>query len=424
MSTNAVIGAQWGDEGKGKIVDLLSKKMDYVARYQGGANAGHTVYYNNKKLVLHQIPAGVLREKCICILGKGMVVDPIGINEEINLLIKHNIHFNDRILIDYYAHVVTPIHKCIDRNTELKTKNFIGTTCKGIGPTYADKYNRIGIRIIDLLDLNILKQKIKNRISLAIDKTEIIKQDLEKIDIELEEFYESCNVIKKFITDTHPLIHHNIKNSIPMLFEGAQGTLLDIDHGTFPFVTSSNCSSAGIATGLGIPSHHIDKIIGIFKAYVTRVGGGPFPTELFNEDGEKLQKIGNEVGATTGRSRRCGWFDLVAAKYSVEVNGLSHIALTKLDILDNFDVIKICTHYEYNGKKITNFSNVINNLDNVKPAYKTFEGWRCSTNKVQYYDEFPLKVKKYVEFISTELGTPISIISIGPKRNQIISIEP
>jgi len=423
MAIDAVIGAQWGDEGKGKIVDLLSESMDYVARYQGGANAGHTVYYNDKKLVLHQIPAGILRKKCICILGKGMVIDPVGINEEINLLTENNIDFNDRILIDYYAHVVTPLHKIIDKNNELKTKNFIGTTCKGIGPTYADKYNRIGIRIIDLLDLSNLKNKINNRLQLGLDKQEIYLDDKEEIDIELEKFYQSCELIKPFILDTHPIIHNNINNSIPMLIEGAQGTLLDIDHGTFPFVTSSNCSSAGISTGLGIPSYHLSKIIGIFKAYVTRVGGGPFPTELFDNDGMQLQKIGKEVGATTGRARRCGWFDLVAAKYSAEVNGLTHIALTKLDILDNFDNIKVCTHYEYKNKKITNFSNVINDLENVKPIYKEFSGWSEPTCNVTTFDDFPLKVKEYVSFISDSLNVPISIISLGPKRNQIINIE-
>ena len=423
MSVEAVIGAQWGDEGKGKIVDLLSENMHFVARYQGGANAGHTVYYQNKKLVLHQIPAGILRKNCKCILGKGMVIDPVGINQEINLLKENNIDFHDRILIDYYAHVVTPVHKIIDKNNELKTKNFIGTTCKGIGPTYADKYNRIGIRIIDLLDMESLKDKINNRLEIGIEKKEIYSKDRKEINTELEKFYQSCELIKPFILDTHPIIHNNINNSIPMLIEGAQGTLLDIDHGTFPFVTSSNCSSAGISTGLGIPSYHLSKIIGIFKAYVTRVGGGPFPTELFDDAGTQLQKIGKEVGATTGRARRCGWFDLVAAKYSVEVNGLTHIALTKLDILDHFDTIKICTHYEYKNQKITNFSNVINDLKNVKPIYKEFSGWLKPTCNVKSFDDFPVKVKEYVGFISDSLNVPISIISLGPKRNQIINIE-
>jgi len=423
MSIVAVIGAQWGDEGKGKIVDLLSKNMEYVARYQGGANAGHTVYYKDKKLVLHQIPAGILRKNCKCILGKGMVVDPIGINEEINLLEKNNIDYSNRILIDYYAHVVTPIHKCIDRNNELKTENFIGTTCKGIGPAYADKYNRIGIRIIDLLDIEKLKDKINKRINLGIEKKEIQESDIGQINSDLIFFYQSCTFISSFIMDTHPMIHDNIKQLRPMLIEGAQGTLLDIDHGTFPFVTSSNCSSAGITTGLGIPGYHLKEIIGIFKSYVTRVGGGPFPTELFDADGIKLQEIGKEIGATTGRARRCGWFDLVAAKYSVEINGLTHIALTKLDILDHFDSIKICTHYEYKNQKITNFSNVINDLENVNPIYKVFPGWKQSTNNIRNHEDFSLKVKEYVDFISSQLGIPISIISVGPRRNQIINIQ-
>tara|TARA_Y100000814_G_scaffold193164_1_gene141818 strand:- start:1195 stop:2469 length:1275 start_codon:yes stop_codon:yes gene_type:complete len=423
MSIEAVIGAQWGDEGKGKIVDLLSENMHFVARYQGGANAGHTVYYKDQKLVLHQIPAGILRKNCKCILGKGMVIDPVGINEEINLLKENSIDFEDRIFIDYYAHVVTPIHKMIDKNNELKTKNFIGTTCKGIGPTYADKYNRIGIRIIDLLDVNSLKNKINNRIEIGLEKKEINLTDNAELNVELDKFYKSCELIKPFIFDSHPTIHNNINNAVPMLIEGAQGTLLDIDHGTFPFVTSSNCSSAGISTGLGIPSYHLSKIIGIFKAYVTRVGGGPFPTELFDNDGQKLQTIGKEVGATTGRARRCGWFDLVAAKYSVEVNGLTHIALTKLDILDNFETIKICTHYEYQNQKITNFSNVINDLENVKPIYREFSGWCDSTCNVKAFNEFPSEVKDYVNFISDFLKTPISIISLGPKRDQIINIE-
>ena len=423
MSMTAVIGAQWGDEGKGKIVDLLSEQVDYVSRYQGGANAGHTVYYKNKKLVLHQIPAGVLRQNCKCILGKGMVIDPVGITDEIKLLKDNKINIDSRIFIDYYAHVVTPIHKRIDKNNEIKTKNFIGTTCKGIGPTYADKYNRIGIRIIDLLSITDLKKKIKLRTEEALSKNEIQKKDLRVIDKDLEIFYSACIKIQTFIIDTHPIIHNNIKKSIPMLIEGAQGTLLDIDHGTFPFVTSSNCSSAGIGTGLGMPTNNLNKIIGIFKAYVTRVGGGPFPTELSDSDGKELQQKGKEFGATTGRARRCGWFDLVAAKYSVEVNGLTNIALTKLDILDGFNEIKVCTEYKYRNKTTTNFSSVLNNLSHVEPVYKTFKGWTQNTSQVKEYNDFSDGVKIYIDFLSNQLGVPISIISIGPKRNQIIHIE-
>ena len=416
MPIDAIVGGQWGDEGKGKIVDLLSKNVNIVARYQGGSNAGHTVYYNNNKLVLHQIPAGVLRKNTLCILGNGMVIDPIGIIDEIKCLEDNNINFDGRILIDYYSHIVTPIHKLIDKTTEKKSKNKIGTTCKGIGPTYQDKYQRVGIRAIDLFDIESLKLKINNRLQIAIDKKDINQEDVNKLDF--RDFYDSCMKINKFISDTFPVLFKSLEKNI--LIEGAQGTLLDIDHGTFPYVTSSNCSSAGISTGLGIPGNKLNKIIGIFKAYVTRVGGGPFPTELFDQDGEKLQSIGKEVGATTGRPRRCGWFDLVAAKYSSKLNGLTSIALTKLDILDNFKTIKVCTHYEYNDSKINEMSNVLNNLDQVKPVYKIFPGWETSLENITCFDDLPANAKTYISYLSAELGIPISIISIGPQRNQIL----
>ena len=419
MSINVIVGGQWGDEGKGKIVDLLSKEANIVARYQGGSNAGHTVYHNDKKIVLHQIPTGILRENNLCILGKGMVVDPDGIVEEIECLNNNNIKYNNRIIIDYYAHIVTPLHKLIDQINEEKSGGKIGTTCKGIGPTYQDKYQRIGIRAIDLLDISLLKDKLENRIKLGLDRNEISSDDL--LNINLNDFYNSCKIIKSFIKDSFPILFNRSSRNI--LIEGAQGTLLDIDHGTFPYVTSSNCSSGGISTGLGIPGNQLNNIIGIFKAYVTRVGGGPFPTELFDDNGTKLQSIGKELGATTGRVRRCGWFDIVAAKYSASINGLTGIALTKLDILDNFETIKICTHYEYQNQKITNFSNVINDLENVKPIYREFSGWCNSTCNVKTFNEFPSEVKDYVNFISDFLKTPVSIISLGPKRDQIINIE-
>tara|TARA_B100001750_G_scaffold116976_1_gene92728 strand:- start:1121 stop:2386 length:1266 start_codon:yes stop_codon:yes gene_type:complete len=419
MSINAIVGGQWGDEGKGKIVDLLSEDAHIVARYQGGSNAGHTVYHNNKKIVLHQIPTGVLRENNRCILGNGMVVDPVGFTEEINCLVKNNINFKGRIIIDYYAHIVTPIHKLIDKTTEKKSNNKIGTTCKGIGPTYQDKYQRTGIRAIDILDDKKLKNKIKNRLNTALFNKEIDEGDIDSIN--LNEFYNSCQIISEYIKDTFPIIYNSVDKNI--LIEGAQGTLLDIDHGTFPYVTSSNCSAGGISTGLGIPGNRLDKIIGIFKAYVTRVGGGPFPSELFDVDGERLQSIGKEVGATTGRARRCGWFDLVAAKYSARLNGLTGIALTKLDILDNFEIIKVCTHYEYKGKKIHEMSNVLNNLEEVKPIYKEFKGWNTSIEKVELFEQLPPEAQTYIDYLASELEVPIQIVSIGPKRNQILNLQ-
>ena len=418
MSVNAIVGGQWGDEGKGKIVDLLSKGVEIVARYQGGANAGHTVYYNDNKIVLHQIPTGVLRKNSKCILGKGMVIDPVGITQEIDCLQSNNINYDSRIFIDYYAHVVTPIHKLIDRTNELRSGNKIGTTCKGIGPTYADKYNRIGIRMVDVLDFQLLQDKINERLKLAISKNEIEKDDIDTLQDEISIFYKACHEIKHFINDTFELIYNNINNNI--LIEGAQGTLLDIDHGTFPYVTSSNCSSGGISSGLGIPGNKLNEIMGIFKAYVTRVGSGPFPTELFDVDGDMLQTAGKEFGATTGRKRRCGWFDLVAGRYSARVNGLTGIALTKLDILDEFDIIKVCTHYEYNNKIIENMSNVLNCLDKVKPIYKEFSGWKESVTKSESFEDLPSEAKTYIDFLSTQLGVPVKIISVGPKRKQII----
>ena len=419
MSINVIVGGQWGDEGKGKIVDLLSKEANIVARYQGGSNAGHTVYHNDKKIVLHQIPTGILRENNLCILGKGMVVDPDGIVEEIECLNNNNIEYSNRIIIDYYSHIVTPLHKLIDQINEEKSGGKIGTTCKGIGPTYQDKYQRIGIRAIDLLDISLLKDKLENRIKMGLDRNEISSDDL--LNINLNDFYNSCKIIKSFIKDSFPILFN--KSSRNILIEGAQGTLLDIDHGTFPYVTSSNCSSGGISTGLGIPGNQLNNIIGIFKAYVTRVGGGPFPTELFDDNGAKLQSIGKELGATTGRVRRCGWFDIVAAKYSASINGLTGIALTKLDILDNFETIYVCTHYEFRGEKIIELSSVLNFLDEVKPVYKQFKGWNCSIEKANSFSDLPNEAKVYIEFLSAEIGVPIEIISIGPKRHQILNLQ-
>ena len=419
MSVDAIVGGQWGDEGKGKIVDLLSKNVSIVARYQGGANAGHTVYHNDKKVVLHQIPTGALRENCICVLGNGMVIDPIGILEEISILKKMNIIIKNRILIDYYAHIVTPIHKCIDRTNEQRTDNKIGTTCKGIGPTYTDKYNRIGIRAIDLLSNNSLQEKIESRLELAIQKQQINSEDIPSLREELNIFYNACEIISEYIQDTFNYLHGDM--SANMLIEGAQGTMLDIDHGTYPYVTSSNCSSGGISIGLGIPGSKLQNIIGIFKAYTTRVGGGPFPTELFDQDGKVLGDIGKEFGATTGRPRRCGWFDLVAAKYSAKVNGLTHIALTKLDVLDSFDTIKVCTAYDLNGKIVKNLTEALNNLENVKPIYEELSGWKSEIKDCTDFNTLPGNAKSYIEYLETKIDVPISIISIGPKRHQIIN---
>ena len=414
MAIRAVIGGQWGDEGKGKIVDLLSKDAEIVARYQGGANAGHTVYQNEEKIVLHQIPSGILRKDCFCIMGNGMVVDPIELVEEINMLKSKNIS-TQNILISPHAHIVTPLHKFLDRKNEQQTNNFIGTTCKGIGPCYVDKYNRVGIRAIDLKNSDQLKSILVERINNCMSNSQMNNDEYKEIELEIETFFDSCNIVKDFVKDTFNVLFS--KDNI--LIEGAQGTLLDIDHGTYPFVTSSSPFSGGISTGLGIPLTKLENIIGIFKAYATRVGSGPFPSELNDSDGEKLQKVGSEFGATTGRPRRCGWFDAIAAKYSCMINGLTDIALTKLDILDSFKEIKICVGYEYDGEQIDTYSELLD-LHNVKPIYKTFKGWNTDLNGINDYNMLPFECKEYIEFIEDFVKTKISIISIGPGRNEII----
>ena len=411
-----IMGGQWGDEGKGKIVDLLSKESNVVARYQGGANAGHTVYKDGNKIVLHQIPSGILQKNCFCVLGNGMVIDPVELSSEINELEKLGMP-TDNIYIAPNAHIVTPLHKGIDVKNESSLSNKIGTTGKGIGPTYVDKYNRKGIRAADLLDQNKLKIKVEQQIKSAIKNNQIESTALESLDTSLLEFYNACEIISKNIVDTMPMIH----NSNSILIEGAQGTLLDIDHGTYPFVTSSNPSTGGITTGLGLPLNKVERLIGIFKAYITRVGNGPFPTELFDEDGEKLQKIGKEFGATTGRARRCGWFDLPLANYSVMINGFNEITMTKLDILDQFDEIKVCTHYEIDGIKSDNLSTFINDLNKVTPIYKTIKGWNTSTVGIQSFDNLPTNAKEYILYLENELNVPIKHISTGPKRNDIIA---
>ena len=373
MSITAVIGGQWGDEGKGKIVDLLSKDSKIVARYQGGANAGHTVYHGDLKVVLHQIPSGILRKGCHCILGNGMVVDPIGLIEEIEMVQSHGFDTTGQIHVAMNAHIVTPIHKAIDVATEAANNNRIGTTGRGIGPTYVDKYDRVGIRGVDLLDPNCLREKLNAKLDSAIQTGHLTENAKDQLQDQFQKFMVCAEQVALLVSDTFALIHEYAERGENILIEGAQGTLLDVDHGTYPFVTSSSASSAGISTGLGLPTNKVDTIIGILKAYTTRVGTGPAPTELFDDDGEKLRDLGQEYGATTGRPRRCGWFDAVAAHYSARVNGLTEVALTKLDILDHFEEIKVCVAYKLDGKEIKNMSEVMHCLEDVKPIYKLFE---------------------------------------------------
>ena len=422
MSIKAIIGGQWGDEGKGKIVDLLSQDSHIVARYQGGANAGHTVYYNDKKIVLHQIPSGILRTNCKCILGNGMVVDPIDLVNEIDMVKSHGVSIENKIFLALNAHIVTPVTKYLDFYQEELNNRKIGTTGRGIGPTYVNKYNRTGIRALDLLDIKTLNEKVNTDLYVTQELFKLSDNKVSEIKEQISKFLDCSILISQYVSDTFTIIHEQSKNGDNILIEGAQGTLLDVDHGTYPYVTSSNASSSGISTGLGLPMTKVNNIIGIFKAYTTRVGEGPFPTELFDNDGKKLQDIGKEYGATTGRPRRCGWFDGVAAKYSCLVNGLTEIALTKLDILDNFETIKFCTGYKINDKKTESFSEVLYNLDAVEPIYTIFDGWLTPTTGVETFDELPDKAKVYLNFISEFVNTPIKIISTGPGRNQIIKL--
>ena len=423
MAITAVIGGQWGDEGKGKIVDLLSRDANMVARFQGGANAGHTVYKGELKIVLHQVPSGILTENCQCVLGNGMVIDPVDLVEELGMLTENGVLHNGSIHIAANAHIVTPVHKLIDARSEENSGQKIGTTCRGIGPAYVDKYNRCGIRALDLNDLKNLKQKVMNRLDLAIISGELSEPDRVDVTVEIEKFLEDSAVIAPMVEDTFSMLHEMVESHQNILLEGAQGTMLDVNHGTYPFVTSSSPSSGGIATGLGLPLTKVNRIVGIFKAYTTRVGKGPFPTELFDDDGEKLRDLGKEYGATTGRPRRCGWFDAVEAKYSVQINGFTEITLTKLDILDHFDKIKVCTGYECGGQQTDRMSKHISDLSDVKPVYKTFEGWNEPTTGIRSYEDLPEKIQQYIQFIADFIGVPVKIISIGPGRDEIIQIK-
>jgi len=411
---------QWGDEGKGKIVDMLSKDFDVVARYQGGANAGHTIIIDGKKTVLHLIPSGIFTKNIICVIGNGTVIDPKALIEEIDLLTKDGVDLSGRLYISKDAHIILPYHKIIDAINESKNDK-IGTTKKGIGPTYFDKYARRGIKFSDFEDENVLKDKIKKNLAYLIsifpESEELKALSDTGLFNELKEQYED---IKQYFVQTHYLLNNMISEGKNILLEGAQGALLDVDFGTYPYITSSSPTSGGACTGTGIPPTVINGVIGIVKAYTTRVGEGPFPTELFDDTGKEIARIGVEFGATTGRPRRCGWLDLVALKYAVIINGVTEIALTKSDVLDTFKEIKLCTDYELGGDVINTFPSNPFVLQNVKPVYKTFKGWNKSFNESSKYEDLHVEFKEYVEFIENYVGVKIRYISTGPARKDII----
>ena len=421
MPVDIILGLQWGDEGKGKIVDVLSKQYKIIARFQGGPNAGHTLEFEGIKHVLHTIPSGIFHDSVINLIGNGVVIDPVILEKEIKSLYKYNINFSKSLFISRKAHLILPTHRILDAASEASKGNKkIGSTLKGIGPTYMDKTGRNGIRVGDvekpnwINKYNQLKEKHLKLLDFYDVKVKFNLKDFEK------EFFQAIDGIKEMnIIDSEVFLHKEINSKVNILAEGAQGSLLDIDFGSYPYVTSSNTTAAGACTGLGIPPNQLNNIIGIFKAYSTRVGSGPFPTELSNSIGEKIAKIGNEFGSTTGRSRRCGWLDLVSLKYAVRINGITKLVMMKSDVLSGIENIKICIEYEMDGKKIDYFPYSIEKY-NVKPIYKEFKGWFEDLTKIENENEFPVNFKKYISYIEKELNIPVSIISVGPKRKQTI----
>jgi len=420
MSVRVVIGAQWGDEGKGKIVDMLASKADIVARYQGGANAGHTICHGKNKYILRLIPSGILHDGVVCILGNGVVIDPIAFFDEFESLANLGIPMKDRLMISPHAHIILPYHKLIDQAKEKYLgENQVGTTKRGIGPAYLDKVDRCGIRAVDMLDAIYLKEKLhkniseKNKILVAFGAEEL------DTDIVVKQFQELGQKIRPFIKDTILYLYDAMRANKEILLEGAQGTLLDIDHGTYPFVTSSNATSGGACTGLGIGPNKIDHVMGVAKAYSTRVGNGPFPTEFDTAFGDKIRELGGEYGAVTGRPRRCGWLDLVQLKYSVMVNGLDELAITKLDVLDTLDEIKICTDYEAQTSQSVADAHV---LQNARPVYRSFQGWKSDTTKTTLFSELPKNAQVYLNYIEEQLrDAKIKIVSVGQEREQTVS---
>ena len=422
MSTRVVIGAQWGDEGKGKIVDLLSKESRYIVRFQGGANAGHTLKFDDKEVVLHLIPSGIFNGDGICIIGNGVVIDPLALLEEIDQVHEMGFSLENRFYISETAHVILPYHKILDQMKEKrKGANAIGTTGRGIGPAYVSKVARIGIRMIDLLDTNVLHQKL-------IQNIEDINRALENIYEEpiidaqelINELEGAITKLSPYICNTTHMLHEALEKDENILLEGAQGCLLDVDHGTYPYVTSSSPTSGGACTGSGIPPLAITQAMGITKAYCTRVGNGPFPTELLGETGESLRKKGHEFGATTGRPRRCGWLDLVALKYACRVNGLNELTLTKMDVMDGFDTIKVCTSYRIGDIETKVFPLSLKKLEKVEPIYTELQGWDQDISGITAWEELPDTAQAYIQFIENYLGVSFKIISTGPKRNETI----
>lgn len=424
MSGLAIVGSQWGDEGKGKIIDYLAKKADMVVRGQGGNNAGHTVVIGDKKYALHLIPSGVLNQGAVNIIGNGVVFDPEGFFQEIEGLNKDGID-TSRIFVSDRAHIVFPYHKILDGLYEAaRGKDDIGTTKKGIGPCYMDKIERSGLRTCDMLD----EKGFREKLSAQIDrKNEIIvklfnEKPMNKVEL-IETYVGYAKRLKPYIKDTGIMVYESLKKGEKVLFEGAQGSMLDVDLGTYPYVTSSHPISGGFTTGAGIGAGSIQEVIGITKAYTTRVGKGPFVTEEDNETGNRIRELGHEYGVTTGRPRRCGWFDAVVVKYSARINGMTGLSLMLLDVLDEFETIKLCDQYEHNGERIDNFPARLDIVEECKPVYRELKGWKSDITECKTFEELPEAAKEYVKAIEDTTGIPVKIISVGPRRDQTIIRE-
>ncbi len=426
MSVVVVVGAQWGDEGKGKVVDILSEYADCIVRYQGGNNAGHTVVIDEKKIILHLLPTGVLHPDKKCVIGNGVVVDPVVLMEEIETVKREGFFEDDsNLMISDRAHLIFPYHKRLDKVKEsLRGKGKIGTTGRGIGPTYEDKIARCGIRCADLAREDVFRARLKSNL---LEKNHYFIHFLNENGYEMHEIYhmymELYKKIKSYVGNTSLFLNNLIKEGKSILFEGAQGTLLDIDHGTYPYVTSSNAISGGACTGAGIGPTLIDSVIGISKAYTTRVGEGPFPTELKGKVGERLRDTGGEYGATTGRPRRCGWLDCVALKHSVMVNGLSGIVITKLDVLTGMDRILICTSYEYDGEQIEHFPADVDILNRCRPVYEEMDGWDEDIRDVRSFDALPLNAQRYIRRIEEIIETEVLMVSLGARRKEALILK-
>lgn len=416
---DVVLGLQWGDEGKGKVVDVLTPSYPVIARFQGGPNAGHSLHFEGKKYVLHTIPSGIFRDGSINVIGNGVVLDPVILSVEIAKLEKDGVDVESKLKIGKKAHLILPTHRIIDAASEAsKGESKIGSTLKGIGPTYMDKTGRNGLRVGDILSpsfeerYNRLKEKHLGLLAQYPD----FEYDIHQYE---KEWFEGIENLKRFeFVETEHVLNDYLAEDRAVLAEGAQGSLLDIDFGTYPYVTSSNTICAGACTGLGVSPSKIGNVYGIFKAYCTRVGSGPFPTELFCESGQKMREIGLEYGSTTGRPRRCGWLDMVALKYSVMINGVTSLIMMKADVLNDFKSLKVAVAYRVHGEEVTSFPYEMN--EPIEPVYREFAGWNCNINDIRKYEDFPKELKEYVEFIEQETGVPVGIVSVGPDREETI----